>query len=311
MPAKYRGLALLDLRWGADLQVTGRFSSPCLDWEYVEEAMLIRRPVHHVRCATGRHEEYWIDMASGFVLQSTDVPTDEEGVWLTGTVEHLSVGGTVDPSVFAMDDSPRSGGPMPGGDASFVPDVRVVTSRFAPAFAATPGDGWRSWGTDRDVVGFERGPDGGSGPDGAALFVVNLSIVVDPASGRDVILEPGMGAAMTWLGTHPYFETNRPEATQVGGRAATSMAFQAALPADFASSCPRGDPEQPVPACLRMLKAGTGYWTYEGSNLAEQRATFLEVDGATLMILTSADGPDVVGHLAAIEDLLASMEFFD
>jgi hypothetical protein len=309
-PAGIRPTYLLDLRWGADLRVAQRFSSPCVAWEYVEESTVLARPAHHVRCATGLHDEYWVDIATGFVLRSTAVPTDDDRIFLTGEVRAFALGVTIDPAVLAVQDGPRVGAPMPGGDASFEPGVRVVTNRITPAFAATPGDGWRSWGTDLDVVGFVRGPGGASGKDGGTVFVIKLTVVTDVATGFDIPLDPGVDAAVAWLRGHQYLETGEVQTTRIGSRPALSIDFRETVPDDFETTCPAADQGQP-PTCRRWFPAGGGYWSFADTPPEVQRVTIVDVNGATILILASADGPEREAHLAEIEALVRSIEFLD
>lgn len=311
IPGGMRPIALLDLRWGAALQTSNRLGSSCLDWEYIEESTVTGRATHHVRCIAGRNEEYWVDVVTGFVLRSTDVPTDAADVRLTGEVRSIEIGGAVDGAAFAVGDVvDRSGARMPGGDASFEAGVRVVTNRFAPAFVATPGDGWRSWGTDRDVVGFVRGAGFSGGMDGAAVWVVRLTKVTDVATGRDVALEPGVDAAIAWLRGHPYIETGEVAMTSVGSLPALSMDYRESVPGDFEATCPEAD-QGPPPTCRRWFPAGSWHFSFEDTPPAAQRVTVLDVDGATILILASADGPGRGAHLAAIDELVDSLEFLD
>ena len=62
---------------------------------------------------------------------------------------------------------------------------------------------------------------------------------------------------------------------------------------------------------MRNFKAAAGYWTYEREEQVDKRAMFLDVQGTAVMILMSADGPDLEAHRAAIDELLASIEFLD
>lgn len=305
LEAGLRPIFQLDMRFGAEVSRANQFASQCLKWQYVEETTVVARAAHHVRCATGLHEEFWVDAATGFVLRSTAVPTDDARIFLTGEVRSLQLDVAIDPAAFAADEGPRLGAPMPGGEAPFEAGVRVVSNRFSPPFAATPGEDWRSWGTDTDVVGFVRGADGGG------VWVINLKVVTDVATGRDVPLDPGVDAAVDWLRHHPYVETGEPMPTRVGLREATSMTYRDVLPRGFESTCPHALDSEPAPACRRFFRAGTGYWTFGESPPAEQRASFLDVNGATIMILSSADGPDRAAQGAANEALLASIEFLD
>jgi hypothetical protein len=310
LPAGMRPLAPLDLRWGADLFVSNRFASACLDWEYVEESTVVGRAAHHVRCSSGRHEEYWVDVLTGFVLRSTDVPTDDDDTWLTGEVRSLVIGGPIDAAAFAVDDEvPRSGARMPGGNTRLEAGIRVISNGFTPAFVATPGAGWRSWGSTDGIVGFVRGPDW-NGADGGAVLVVRMANVTDVATGRDRPLAPGPDAVLDWLRGHPYFDVGPVEQTRVGAVAAQSVTFTEIRPADFDATCPLPSAEEEAASCWRWFPQGPGYWYY-GSADHGATATVLDVAGTTITILSWAEGPDEAAHLRAIDDLLATIEFFD
>ena len=198
---------------------------------------------------------------------------------------------------------------MLGGNAPFEAGVRVISNPFTPAFVATPGDGWRSWGSGADIVGFVRGPDWND-DDGGAVLVVRLTKVTDVVTGLDRRLEPGPEAVFEWLRAHPYFDVGAIEPAQVGPLAAESVSFTEVRPADFDTTCPLPPAGQEVDPCWRWFAEVAGYWYY-GSADHGARATVLDVNGTTVTILTWAEGPDEAAHLAAIEDLLASIEFLD
>lgn len=310
-PASIRPTFLLDLRWGADLGVPQSFSSPCATWEYVEETVVLARPAHHVRCATGLHDEFWVDAGTGIVLRSTAVPTDDDRISLTGEVQELVLGATIDPAALIVADGPRAGAPMPGGDTPFVPGLRVVTNRFSPAFAATPGDGWRSWGTDSDIVGFARGPDW-TDTDGAGVLVVRLTRVPDVTTNEYIPLAPGPEAVLDWLREHPYYEVGDPVDTPVGAIPARSVSILERRPADFGASCPMPAPDERAGICWHLFPFGRdGYWTYPGNADHGATVTVLEVGDETVTIFSWADGPDKDAHQAAVEALIASIEFLD
>ena len=304
-----RPIAPLDLRWGADVGQSGEFSSSCLSWEYIQETHVLARPVHHVRCATGLHDEYWVDIATGFVLRSTAVPTDDDRIFLTGEVMEFALGVTIDPAVLVVQ-GPHVGAIMPGGDARLEPGTRVVSNRFTRAFAATPGEGWRSWGTADNIVGFVRGPDWND-LDGGAVLVLRLTKVTDVDTGTDRPLAPGPEAVFEWLREHPYFELGEERDTFVSGLAARSVSIAGVPPDDIEARCPlpaAGD--EPAP-CWRWFPQGTNYWFYGGRIDPGGTAIALDVDGVTVTILSWANGPSKDAHLAAIEELIDSIEFLD
>ena len=236
LPSGLRPLHEVDMRWGIEFNSWNRQSSePCGDWVLIGEEIVANLGAWHVRCLDERREEYWIDADSGFILRSTDVPTDDGSAWMTGEVRTLALDVPIDPTVFGVgtEDDSRWGGIMPGGDERLLPGVRAVTSRFSPAFAVTPGDGWRSWGTDVDVVGFVRGPV----DEPAGVWIVKLTKVTDVRSGRDVAIA-GTGAVLDWLRAHPYFETVRQEQRTIGTIAATSLDLRHVPPEGFETDCP-------------------------------------------------------------------------
>ena len=308
--SRVRPAYLLDLRWGADLRVPLRFTSACLTWEYVEETSVLQRPAHHVRCATGPHEEFWVDVATGIVLRSTAVPTEEDRVSLTGEVLELALGVPIDPATLVADVGSRGGALMPGGDKPFEPGVRVVTNRFTPAFAATPGQGWRSWGTADDIVGFARGPDW-TDTDGAGVLVVRLIRVPDITTNEYLALAPGPEAVLEWIREHPYFDVGEVVNTHVGLLPAQSVSILEKRPPDFETSCPMPAPGDPAAICWHLFPwAGDGYWTYGNADHGAT-LTVLEVGGVTVTVFSWADGPDKEAHLAAVEALIESIEFLD
>jgi hypothetical protein len=314
LPSGLRPLHELDLRWGADIDTWNhRPFGSCRNWILVGDEVVAGRRVLHVRCSDnpGKGEEYWVDPATGFVLRSTDVPTDEKDVRMIGQVRTLALRGQVDASMFVFrTDDPTWGALMPGGNEPFQPGVRVVSARFRPAFAATPDEGWRSWGSDRDAVGFIRGADVENATDGAGIWAIRVSTVTDPESGRDVSLAPGAEAVIDWLRSHPYFEVETVQQTRIGSFPATSLPLRHVLPADFDRTCPPAIKDQPVPVCRRWFAANGAYWTYGPAHDLTQ-ATVVDVHGATILILAWADGPHADAHMAAADALLATIEFLE
>ena len=142
------------------------------------------------------------------------------------------------------------------------------------------------------------------------MWIVKLTKVTDVRSGRDVAIA-GAGAVLDWLRAHPYFETVRQEQRTIGTIAATSLDLRHVPPEGFETDCPWSPTDPPVPPCRRWFAAGTGYWSYGPPVHDLMRIAVLEVNGATLMVVALVDEPDQEADLAAIDDLLATVEWLD
>lgn len=305
-----RPVELLDMRWGGIN--TMRTSSLCNRWSDAGITTIADRSVRHVRCAASGDEEAWIDPVSGFILRfNAAIEQEPEGVrTMTAEARRFDLEPATDAATFVIPDSGgRWGVAMPGGNAAMADGERAVTMWFTPAFAVVPQAGWRSWGEGEDSVGFVRGeplPNNSN----SGLWGVRLSVVWDAATGRDRTLDPGAQAAIDWIRADPYLRVGRETSTTVDGHSATRLDLRIVPPPADDPDCPWDGKTIPEPPCRRWFWTAPGYWTY-GPELQAVTVTILDVGKSVLMIITQAVGPDAANHQAAIDELLATLDFLD
>jgi hypothetical protein len=305
----------LDLRWGSDFsEWTGRVNTICKDWAYVGRDAIAGRMTDQLQCSGSTHGPdgaFWVDEQTKLVLRSTVVAETLPDRYVTGEATAFQLDAAPDPARFAFDaGDPRWGATMGGGDALLSAGTRYVSNRFTPPFAITaPDKWWRSWGTDKDIVGFQRGGD--LVPEGwGKAFVMRVDLVGD-AGGQERHLGGTPRDVIDWIREDPYHVSQDPVDTTIGGFHGTSIDFREVLPKDFDSTCPVGtDPADP-PDCRKWLKVGQGWWTYGWPSPPKFRVTAIDVRGVTITLLRFQYGSEATTQLDASDQLLQTIEFLD
>jgi hypothetical protein len=305
----------LDLRWGSDFgEWTGRVNTICKDWTYVGREVIADRMTDQLHCTGSTHGpdgSFWVDEQTKLVLRSTAVAEVLPDRYVTGEVVAFQLDPTPDSTKFAFGDGdPSWGAVLSGGDAILVKGTRYVTNRFTPPFAITmPDDGWRSWGTDTDIVGFSRGGD--LVPEGwGQMFVIRLDLIRD-AAGHEAHLGGAPQDVIDWIRHDPFMMAEEPVHTSIGPYQGTSIDFREVLPKDFDSTCPGvTDPGDP-PACRRWLHIGLGWWTYGWPSPPKFRVIALDVRGVTITLLLLQHGSDATTQLQAADALARTIDFLD
>lgn len=169
-------------------------------------------------------------------------------------------------------------GPLEAGEHS--------TAGFVPTMTFVVDDGWQVAEDSPRVFALQRGP-------GAGLVFLHVQSVVTPGSSE---AEPPPADLVGWLREHPALTVGPAQSGEVGGRPATLLDIELR----------RGEATQKrgcADACIELFRDGIG-----GVIVTEGIPGRVWVAG-DIVILADAPTAALADHLAATEELLATVQF--